>query len=40
MYHGQTSQGSKVMNVANILDLRAQTAVCPVNAVMLNNKTE
>jgi len=39
MYHRQTSQGSEVMNVANI-NLPAPTAVCPVNAVMLTIKTE
>jgi hypothetical protein len=39
MYHHQTSQGSDIMNVANI-DLRATTAVCPVNAAMLTIKTE
>ncbi len=39
MYHCQTSQGSEVMNAANIKQ-RAKGAVCPVNAVMLTIKTE
>ncbi len=39
MYHRQTSQGSEVMNAANE-PIRAATAVCPVNAVMLIIKTE
>jgi len=39
MYHCQTSQGSEVMNAANE-PIRATTAVCPVNAVMLTIKTE
>ena len=39
MYHCQTSQGSEVMHVANE-PIRAATAVCPVNAVMLTIKTE
>jgi hypothetical protein len=39
MYHRQTSQGSEVMNAANI-NIRAATAVCPVNATMLTIKTE
>jgi len=37
MYHRQTSQGSEVMNAANE-PIRAATAVCPVNAVMLTIK--
>ena len=39
MYHRQTSQGSEVMNAANI-DIHAQTAVCPVNTAMLIIKME
>jgi hypothetical protein len=39
MYHCQTSQGSEVMNAANI-NIRAATAVCPVNATVLTIKTE
>jgi hypothetical protein len=39
MYHRQTSQGSEVMNAANI-EQRAKGAVCPVNAAMLTIKTE
>jgi hypothetical protein len=39
MYHHQTSQGSEVMNAANIT-IRAATAVYPVNATMLTIKTE
>ncbi len=39
MYHHQRSQGSEVMNAANI-NIRAATAVCPVNAAMLTIKTE
>jgi hypothetical protein len=39
MYHCQMSQGSEVMNAANIT-IRAATAVCPVNAMMLTIKTE
>jgi hypothetical protein len=39
MYHRQTSQGLEVMNTANI-NIRAATAVCPVNATMLTIKTE
>ena len=34
MYHRQTSQGSEVMNVANI-NIRVKGSVCPVNAAML-----
>jgi hypothetical protein len=34
MYHRQTSQGSEVMNAANI-NIRAKGSVCPVNAAML-----
>ncbi len=40
MYHRQTSQGSEVMNAANIDLMRARGAVCPVNAAMLTIKTE
>jgi hypothetical protein len=39
MYHRQTSQGSEVMNAANI-NIRAATAVCPINSAMLTIKTE
>jgi len=39
MYHRQTSQGSEVMNAAHE-PIRAATAVCPINAVMLTVKTE
>jgi hypothetical protein len=39
MYHRRTSHGSEVMNAAN-KNIRAATAVCPVNAVMLTIKTE
>jgi hypothetical protein len=39
MFHRTTSQGSEVMNAAN-MDLRARTAVFPVNAVMLAIKME
>jgi hypothetical protein len=39
MYYRQTSQGSEVMNAANV-PIRATTAVCPINAVMLTIKTE
>jgi hypothetical protein len=39
MYHRQMSQGSEVMNAANI-NIRAATAVCPVNVTMLTIKTE
>jgi len=38
-YHCQMSQGSEVMNEANI-DISNQTAVCPVNAAMLTIKME
>ena len=34
MYHCQTSQGSEVMNAANI-NIRAKGSACPVNAAML-----
>ena len=39
MYHCQMPQGSEVMNAANI-NIRAPSAVCPVNAAMLTIKTE
>jgi len=39
MYYRLTSQGSEVMNAANI-DIRARTAVSPVNAAMLTIKME
>jgi len=39
MFHRTTSQGSEVMNAANI-DMRSAIAVCPVNAAMLTVKME
>ena len=39
MFHRTTSQGSEAMNAVN-RELRARTAVCPVNATMLTIKME
>ena len=40
MQTGSLSKGSKVMNADFYRDIRAQTAVCPVNAAMLSIKTK
>jgi hypothetical protein len=39
MFHRTTSQGSEVMNAAN-LEVRHKVAVCPTNACILLTNTE
>jgi hypothetical protein len=39
MFHRTASQGSEVMNAVN-REIRARTAVCPINATMLTIKME